>query len=138
MVWTQTLRCRACCAELTALSLGPLRRPGIKRRASSFNQPRLDPIIALHPCSINLKIHYGDLCDANAITHIVKETQPDEIYNLAAQSHVAVSFKMPMYTADVNATGTLILLEAVRLCGLQHKTRFYQVRRAICFAFVNK
>jgi GDPmannose 4,6-dehydratase len=75
-----------------------------------------------HPCA-------GDLCDANAITHLIKETQPDEIYNLAAQSHVAVSFKMPMYTADVNATGTLILLEAVRLCGLEHKTRFYQVRR---------
>ena len=69
------------------------------------------------------------MCDANAITHLIKETQPDEIYNLAAQSHVAVSFKMPMYTADVNATGTLILLEAVRLCGLQGKTRFYQVCR---------
>ncbi len=78
----------------------------------------------------------GDLCDANAITHLIKETQPDEIYNLAAQSHVAVSFKMPMYTADVNATGTLILLEAVRLCGLEHKTRFYQVRTVKTCVFV--
>lgn len=70
----------------------------------------------------------GDLCDANAITHLINDIKPDEVYNLGAQSHVAVSFKMPLYTADVDATGTLVLLEALRLSGLQKTTRFYQAR----------
>ena len=73
-----------------------------------------------------MSLRAGDLCDANAITHLINDIKPDEVYNLGAQSHVAVSFKMPLYTADVDATGTLVLLEAIRLAGLQNKTRFYQ------------
>lgn len=100
---------------------------GIKRRASSFNTERVDHIYQdPHSDSRNFVLHYGDLTDGSNLTRIVQEVQPDEIYNLAAQSHVAVSFESPEYTADVDALGPLRLLEAIRLLGLAHKTRFYQ------------
>lgn len=100
---------------------------GIKRRASSFNTSRVDHLYEdPHEEDRRLILHYGDLTDGSNLTRIVQEVQPDEIYNLGAQSHVAVSFEMPEYTADVNALGTLRLLEAIRLLGLEGKTRFYQ------------
>ncbi|MEY4505566.1 MAG: hypothetical protein RL297_144 [Pseudomonadota bacterium] len=100
---------------------------GIKRRASSFNTQRVDHIYQdPHIEHANFKLHYGDLSDSSNLTRIIQETQPDEIYNLGAQSHVAVSFESPEYTADVDAMGTLRLLEAIRILGLEKKTRFYQ------------
>ncbi len=100
---------------------------GIKRRASSFNTQRVDHIFQdPHVESARFKLHYGDLTDTSNLVRIVQETQPDEIYNLGAQSHVAVSFENPEYTADVDALGTLRLLEAIRILGLEKKTRFYQ------------
>jgi GDPmannose 4,6-dehydratase len=100
---------------------------GIKRRASSFNTQRVDHIYQdPHVDNANFKLHYGDLSDTSNLVRIVQEIQPDEIYNLGAQSHVAVSFESPEYTADVDAMGTLRLLEAIRILGLEKKTRFYQ------------
>ena len=100
---------------------------GIKRRASSFNTQRIDHIFQdPHINNPNLYLHYGDLTDSSNLTRILKEIEPDEVYNLAAQSHVAVSFEVPEYTADVVAMGTLRLLEAIRFLGLEKKTRFYQ------------
>ena len=100
---------------------------GIKRRASSFNTQRVDHIYQdPHVDNANFKLHYGDLSDTSNLVRIVQETQPDEIYNLGAQSHVAVSFESPEYTADVDAMGTLRLLEAIRILGMEKKTRFYQ------------
>ncbi len=100
---------------------------GIKRRASSFNTQRIDHIYQdRHQTDTHLFLHYGDLTDSSNLTRIISETQPDEIYNLAAQSHVAVSFESPEYTADVDAIGTLRLLEAIRFLGLEKTTRFYQ------------
>jgi GDPmannose 4,6-dehydratase len=100
---------------------------GIKRRASNFNTQRVDHIYQdPHVDNVNFKLHYGDLSDTSNLVRIVQETQPDEIYNLGAQSHVAVSFESPEYTADVDAMGTLRLLEAIRILGLEKKTRFYQ------------
>jgi GDPmannose 4,6-dehydratase len=100
---------------------------GIKRRASSFNTQRIDHVYQdPHFEHANLKLHYGDLSDTSNLVRIVQETQPDEIYNLGAQSHVAVSFESPEYTADVDAMGTLRILEAIRILGLEKKTRFYQ------------
>lgn len=100
---------------------------GIKRRASSFNTQRIDHIFQdPHAQEIKFNLHYGDLSDSSNLTRIINEVQPDEIYNLAAQSHVAVSFEAPEYTADVDALGTLRILEAIRFLGLEHKTRFYQ------------
>ena len=100
---------------------------GIKRRSSSFNTQRIDHIYEdPHIENRNFSLHYGDLSDASNLTRIVAEVQPDEIYNLGAQSHVAVSFEAPEYTADVDALGTLRLLEAIRFLGLEKKTRFYQ------------
>ena len=100
---------------------------GIKRRASSFNTQRVDHIYQdPHVNNANFKLHYGDLSDTSNLVRIVQETQPDEIYNLGAQSHVAVSFESPEYTADVDGMGTLRLLEAIRILGLEKKTRFYQ------------
>src|SRR5438045_3398512 len=100
---------------------------GIKRRASLFNTERIDHIYedphAPHP---KLKLHYGDLTDTSNLIRLLQQVQPDEVYNLGAQSHVAVSFESPEYTADVDAMGTLRLLEAIRLLGLSKKTRFYQ------------
>lgn len=100
---------------------------GIKRRASSFNTERVDHIYQdPHADNKNFILHYGDLSDSSNLTRIIKEVQPDEVYNLGAQSHVAVSFESPEYTADVDALGTLRILEAIRLLGLEKKTRFYQ------------
>src|SRR6056300_621269 len=100
---------------------------GIKRRASSFNTQRIDHLFQdPHIENKNFILHYGDLTDSSNLTRILSEVRPDEVYNLAAQSHVAVSFESPEYTADVDATGTLRLLEAIRLLGLEKKTRFYQ------------
>lgn len=100
---------------------------GIKRRASSFNTERVDHIYqdphSDNPC---FYLHYGDLTDTSNLTRILSEVKPDEVYNLGAQSHVAVSFEAPEYTADVDAIGTLRLLEAIRFLGLEKKTRFYQ------------
>ena len=100
---------------------------GIKRRSSSFNTQRIDHIYQdPHIENRDFALHYGDLSDASNLTRIVAEVQPDEIYNLGAQSHVAISFEAPEYTADVDALGTLRLLEAIRFLGLEQKTRFYQ------------
>ena len=100
---------------------------GIKRRASSFNTERIDHLYQdPHHTDRRLRLHYGDLSDATNLIRIVQEVQPDEIYNLGAMSHVAVSFEQPEYAADVDGMGTLRLLEAIRLLGLTKKTRFYQ------------
>lgn len=100
---------------------------GIKRRASSFNTQRVDHIYQdPHVDNKNFILHYGDLTDSSNLTRILQEVQPDEVYNLGAQSHVAVSFESPEYTADVDGMGTLRLLEAIRLLGLEKKTKFYQ------------
>jgi GDPmannose 4,6-dehydratase len=100
---------------------------GIKRRASSFNTDRIDHLYRdPHESNVRLKLHYGDLTDATNLIRVVQEVQPDEIYNLAAQSHVAVSFETPEYTANSDALGTLRILEAIRILGLEKKTRFYQ------------
>ena len=100
---------------------------GIKRRASSFNTDRIDHLYQdPHDPQRQFILHYGDLTDATNLIRIIQEVQPDEIYNLAAQSHVAVSFETPEYTANADALGTLRLLEAIRILGLEKKTRFYQ------------
>jgi GDPmannose 4,6-dehydratase len=100
---------------------------GIKRRASMFNTDRIDHLYRdPHERGVKLKLHYGDLTDATNLIRIIQETQPDEIYNLAAQSHVMVSFETPEYTANSDALGTLRMLEAIRILGLSKKTRFYQ------------
>ena len=100
---------------------------GMKRRASSFNTARIDHIYQdPNDDNRNFILHYGDLTDSPSVMRLLKLIQPDEIYNLGAQSHVAVSFEMPEYTADVNALGALRLLDAIRLLGLEHRTRFYQ------------
>jgi len=100
---------------------------GIKRRASSFNTQRVDHIYQdPHVDNARFKLHYGDLSDSSNLTRIIQETQPDEIYNLGAQSHVAVSFESPEYTADVDGMGTLRILEAIRILGLEKKTRYFR------------
>jgi GDPmannose 4,6-dehydratase len=100
---------------------------GIKRRASSFNTDRIDHLYQdPHEKNVRLTLHYGDLTDATNLIRIVQQVQPDEIYNLAAQSHVGVSFETPEYTANADALGTLRILEAIRILGLEKKTRFYQ------------
>jgi GDPmannose 4,6-dehydratase len=100
---------------------------GIKRRASSFNTQRVDHIYEdVHIQNARFKLHYGDLSDSSNLIRIMREVEPDEVYNLGAQSHVAVSFEAPEYTADVDALGTLRLLEAIRFLGLEKKTKFYQ------------
>lgn len=99
---------------------------GIKRRASSFNTQRIDHVFQdLHE-KPRLRLHYGDLSDTSNLTRLMAEIEPDEVYNLGAQSHVAVSFDAPEYTADVDGVGTLRLLEAIRFLGMEQKTRFYQ------------
>lgn len=100
---------------------------GIKRRSSSFNTERIDHLYKdPHDRNVNFFMHYGDLTDSTNLIRIIQETQPDEIYNLAAQSHVQVSFETPEYTANSDAVGTLRLLEAIRILGLEKKTKFYQ------------
>ncbi|WP_259651799.1 GDP-mannose 4,6-dehydratase [Variovorax sp. UMC13] len=112
---------------------------GIKRRASSFNTDRIDHLYQdPHEKNRKLHLHYGDLTDTSNLTRIVQQVQPDEIYNLGAQSHVAVSFEAPEYTADVDAIGTLRLLEAIRLLGLQDKTRFYQASTSELYGLVQE
>ena len=110
---------------------------GIKRRASSFNTERIDHLYqdphVNHP---DLILHYGDLTDTSNLVRIIQECQPDEIYNLGAQSHVAVSFESPEYTADVDAMGPLRMLEAIRILGLEKKTRFYQASTSELFGQV--
>ena len=112
---------------------------GIKRRASSFNTQRVDHIYEdPHVEHQRFILHYGDLTDTSNLTRIVQQVQPDEIYNLGAQSHVAVSFESPEYTADVDAMGTLRLLEAIRILGLQKKTRFYQASTSELYGLVQE
>lgn len=112
---------------------------GIKRRASSFNTQRVDHIYQdPHIENAHFKLHYGDLSDSSNLIRIVQETQPDEIYNLGAQSHVAVSFESPEYTADVDALGTLRILEAIRILGLEKKTRFYQASTSELYGLVQE
>ena len=112
---------------------------GIKRRASSFNTERVDHIYQdPHIQNAQFTLHYGDLSDTSNLVRIVQETQPDEIYNLGAQSHVAVSFESPEYTADVDGLGTLRLLEAIRILGLEKKTRFYQASTSELYGLVQE
>ena len=112
---------------------------GIKRRASSFNTQRVDHIYQdPHIENSKFKLHYGDLTDSSNLTRILQEVQPDEVYNLGAQSHVAVSFEAPEYTADVDGMGTLRLLEAIRLLGLEKKTRFYQASTSELYGLVQE
>src|SRR5881394_866841 len=112
---------------------------GIKRRSSIFNTQRVDGIYAdpheVHP---RFFLHYGDLTDSTNLIRIVQETQPDEIYNLAAQSHVQVSFETPEYTANADAIGTLRLLEAIRILGMEKRTRFYQASTSEMFGKVQE
>src|SRR6202030_3502960 len=110
---------------------------GIKRRASSFNTDRIDHLYQdPHDQNVRLRLHYGDLTDSTNLIRIIQEIQPDEIYNLAAQSHVAVSFETPEYTANSDALGTLRILEAIRSLGLNTKTRFYQASTSEMFGRV--
>jgi GDPmannose 4,6-dehydratase len=112
---------------------------GVKRRASSFNTDRIDHLYQdPHEKVIRLKLHYGDLTDSTNLIRIIQEVQPDEIYNLAAQSHVAVSFETPEYTANSDAVGTLRILEAIRILGLEKKTRFYQASTSEMFGKVQE
>ena len=112
---------------------------GIKRRASIFNTQRIDHIFQdPHVPNPQLKLHYGDLTDTSNLTRLISEIEPDEIYNLGAQSHVAVSFEAPEYTADVDAVGTLRMLEAIRFLGLEEKTRFYQASSSELYGLVQE
>ena len=112
---------------------------GIKRRASLFNTQRIDHIYEdPHVENSRFRLHYGDLTDSSNLTRILSEVQPDEVYNLGAQSHVAVSFEAPEYTADVDAIGTLRLLEAIRFLGLEKKTRFYQASTSELYGLVQE
>lgn len=112
---------------------------GIKRRASSFNTERVDHIYQdPHAANPKFHLHYGDLTDSSNLTRILQEVQPDEVYNLGAMSHVAVSFESPEYTADVDAMGTLRLLEAIRFLGLEKKTRFYQASTSELYGLVQE
>lgn len=112
---------------------------GIKRRSSLFNTDRIDHLYQdPHERNVRLKLHYGDLTDSTNLIRIIQEVQPDEIYNLAAQSHVAVSFETPEYTANSDAVGTLRVLEAIRILGLEKKTRFYQASTSEMFGKVQE
>ena len=100
---------------------------GVKRRSSSFNTDRVDHLYQdQHEQNVRFKLHYGDMTDATNLIRVIQETQPTEIYNLAAQSHVQVSFETPEYTANADALGPLRLLEAIRILGMEKRTRFYQ------------
>jgi GDPmannose 4,6-dehydratase len=112
---------------------------GVKRRASSFNTDRIDHLYQdPHESNVRLKLHYGDLTDSTNLIRIIQEVRPDEIYNLAAQSHVGVSFETPEYTANSDAVGTLRVLEAIRILGLEKKTRFYQASTSEMFGKVQE
>ena len=109
---------------------------GIKRRTSLFNTSRIDGVAEGSEAASRLKLHFGDLADIGNLIALIKEIEPDEIYNLGAQSHVKVSFEIPEYTADIDALGVLRVLEAVRICGLAHKTRVYQASSSEMFGEV--
>ncbi|TGD95670.1 GDP-mannose 4,6-dehydratase [Methylobacterium nonmethylotrophicum] len=110
---------------------------GVKRRSSSFNTARVDHLYQdPHEANVRFHLHYGDMTDGSALTRLIAEIEPDEIYNLAAQSHVAVSFEMPEYTANADAVGTLRLLEAIRQLRLQDRTRFYQASTSELYGLV--
>ncbi|GAB2490322.1 GDP-mannose 4,6-dehydratase [Arenimonas alkanexedens] len=112
---------------------------GIKRRASMFNTSRIDHLYRdPHEADVRLFLHHGDLTDSSNLTRIIQQTRPDEIYNLGAQSHVAVSFEEPEYTADTNALGTLRLLEAIRILGMERTTRFYQASTSELYGLVQQ
>jgi GDPmannose 4,6-dehydratase len=112
---------------------------GIKRRASSFNTKRIDHLYKdPHEAGVRFFLHHGDVTDSSSLIRIMQQTQPDEVYNLAAQSHVAVSFEQPEYTADTNALGTLRLLEAIRILGMQDRTRFYQASSSEMYGMVQQ
>ena len=112
---------------------------GLKRRASSFNTQRIDHLFQdPHESHVNYTLHYGDMTDSTNLIRLIQEIQPDEIYNLAAQSHVAVSFETPEYTANADGIGTLRLLEAIRILGLEKKTRFYQASTSELFGLVQE
>ena len=112
---------------------------GLKRRASSFNTQRIDHLFQdPHESHVNYTLHYGDMTDSTNLIRLIQEVQPDEIYNLAAQSHVAVSFETPEYTANADGIGTLRLLEAIRILGLEKKTRFYQASTSELFGLVQE
>lgn len=112
---------------------------GVKRRSSLFNTDRIDHLYQdRHENNVNFKLHYGDLTDSTNLIRIIQEVQPDEIYNLAAQSHVKVSFETPEYTANSDALGTLRILEAIRILGLEKKTRFYQASTSELYGLVQE
>jgi len=111
---------------------------GIKRRSSSFNTERIDSLYEITRNSKNFHLHYGDLTDSTNLIRIIQEVQPDEIYNLAAQSHVKVSFETPEYTANADGIGTLRILEAIRILGLDKKTKFYQASTSEMFGLVQE
>jgi len=111
---------------------------GIKRRASSFNTDRIDHLIVDPHQKSNFFLHYGDLTDSLNLNRLISQIEPDEIYNLGAQSHVAVSFEVPEYTANVDAIGTLRLLESIRFLGLEHKTKFYQASTSELFGKIQE
>ena len=112
---------------------------GIKRRASLFNTDRIDHLFHdVHEKNVKFFLHHGDMTDSSNLIRIIQQTQPDEIYNLAAQSHVAVSFESPEYTADVDGMGTLRLLEAIRILGLEKKTKFYQASTSELYGLVQE
>src|SRR6267378_4299849 len=112
---------------------------GIKRRTSLFNTDRIDHLYQdPHVSNRNFILHYGDMTDSSSLLHIMQQVQPDEIYNLAAQSHVAVSFEEPEYTANSDALGTLRLLEAIRILGMKDRTRFYQASTSELYGLVQE
>src|SRR6202167_1450946 len=112
---------------------------GIKRRSSSFNTDRIDHLYQdPHTRGVSMRLHYGDLTDATNLIRIIQQVRPDEIYNLAAQSHVGVSFETPEYTANSDALGTLRVLEAIRILGLEKRTRFYQASTSEMFGKVQE
>jgi GDPmannose 4,6-dehydratase len=112
---------------------------GLKRRSSSFNTARIDHLYRdPHEKGVRFHLHYGDMTDSTSLTHIIQKVQPDEIYNLAAQSHVAVSFEEPEYTANSDALGSLRVLEAIRILGLEKKTRFYQASTSELYGLVQE
>lgn len=112
---------------------------GVKRRTSLFNTDRIDHLYQdPHEKDVRLFLHHGDLTDSSSLLHIIQKVQPDEIYNLAAQSHVAVSFEEPEYTANSDALGALRILEAIRILGLAHKTRFYQASTSELYGLVQE
>ena len=112
---------------------------GLVRRSSTLNTHRIDHISHdVHEADTRLVLHYGDLTDSTNLLRIIKEVQPDEIYNLGAQTHVAVSFESPEYTADVDGIGTLRILESIRILGLEKKTRFYQASTSELYGLVQE